>query len=117
MVVPLRSKCKTLHFRSLRMGIDRRSSSASWDESRFAFALTTSLIRNISPGTKTWQIIERSSKDKRPASGSRLGPKPSGRCKIPSRDADLSFLMSSRAAEPCLRWATAAHPSTGVGIS
>jgi hypothetical protein len=45
------------------MGFVRRNFSASWDESRFAFKLGPSPIRNIShtkiPGNKTLEIIER----------------------------------------------------------
>lgn len=62
-VEQLRSNCNTLYFRSPGMGFVRRNFSASWDESRFAFRLAPSPIRNISltkiPANKTRQIIER----------------------------------------------------------
>ena len=62
-VEQLRSNCNTLYFRSPGMGFVRRNFSASWDESRFAFKLAPSPIRNIShtkiPGSITRQIIER----------------------------------------------------------
>jgi hypothetical protein len=62
-VEQLRCNCNTLYFPSPGMGFVRRNFSAACDESRLAFKLAPSPIRNIShtkiPGGLTRQIIER----------------------------------------------------------